>query len=157
MTEASKEELLEITSSLKLTLTETFDRSLRVPIDFKEIEAFHKKEFPNYPLETPQKGTDICLVSFGESDAYKPFFKMLKSALEMTFNTDVVITHKTDWQSAKLVIACEADPKTLSDLKDVPHLILSNLTDYQKEPQQKRAFWKALCQEIVRLKLPKSC
>lgn len=49
----SHDELLSLARSARLTLTETYDRGAGIPKEFKELYAFHQKEFPQTPLLAP--------------------------------------------------------------------------------------------------------
>jgi hypothetical protein len=164
----SQEELLNLTRSARLTLTETYDRGAGIPKDFKELYAFHKKELPQTPLLDPPAAADIAILVLNESKAEKHFLTMLQKSLEATFEKKVILTGRSGWETAKLTLGEASilanDPhlskffKETSEatLGDIPFIPLNDLAACLLEPKQKRSFWKALCLEIAGRKSPKS-
>lgn len=142
-----QKELLEIVEGTKLALETGYDRALKIPNEFNEIRDFHKKNFPNYPLEPEPKAppaADIFL--FAPDKEALHTLNMLASSLSITFRLRTKVSEKEDWEGAKLAIS----PIPLEGKAHLPPLFLLN------EPQQKRALWKELCLKIAGLKLPKS-
>ena len=152
-----------LVKATRLTLAETFDPQMRVVKDFKEIHAFHKKEFPNYPVNPLTPSVDIAILSFNDLPTHQTFLKMLERALALRFGLNVKVVSGNGWGSSRFVIAPdygiwgdpllsknyrEGDKAGKNFLGQIPLFLLTDLALYMREPKLKASLWCALCQEV---------
>lgn len=156
-----------LVASTRLTLAETFDLQTRLPKDFKEIHAFHKKAFPDYPIKGLTLPLDIAILSFSELPNHRLFLTMLAQALRLKFHKNVELVGQTGWEKARFVIAPDygiaSDPLLAKHFREgeragqnflgnTPLFLLTDLALYMREPKLKNSLWKALCQEVGSLR-----
>lgn len=162
-----KEEYLDLVKATKLTLAETFDPQMRLAKDFKEIHAFHKKEFPNYPVSPLAPTIDVAILSFNDLPAHQTFLKMIEKALTLRFGLHVKVVRGNEWSESRFVISPDygiwGDPLLSKNYREgekagknflgvIPLFLLTDLALYMREPKLKASLWCALCQEIGSLR-----
>ena len=161
------QEYQELVKATRLTLLETFDPQMKVPNDFKEIHAFHKKEFPQYPLNPLPPTLDIAILSFSELPTHQTFLKMMEKALSLRFGLKAKVISNTEWGACRFIIAPDygiwGDPVLSKNFREgekpgknflgnTPLFLLTDLAQYMREPKLKASLWCALCQEIGSLR-----